>query len=244
MVEKLSLWMALGEEEKRAILDLPHTIRTLASADFIVREDERPTHCCLLLQGYAIRHKSTGNGNRQIFTIQMQGDVVDLHNSLLRRADHNIQTLTAATVAMIPVAAIRHLATRYPQVGQAMWYETLVDASIAREWALNIGRRDARMRTAHLLCELSVRLPVARLGTATQFDLPLTQEQFGDALALSPVHVNRTLMALAEEGLIERQMRTVHILDPARLARVGDFDRRYLHFDTPWPNDGATMPVL
>lgn len=241
MVDKLSLWMELEDGDRAAILGLPHTIRSLALGDFIVREDECPTHCCLLLNGYAIRHKVAGNGGRQIFSLHMQGDVVDLHNSILRRADHNVQTLTAARVAMIPVGAIREMASRYPQLGQAMWYETLVDASIFREWTLNVGRRDARARTAHLLCEFAIRLSVARLGKATEFELPMTQEQLGDALALTPVHVNRTLMALAEEGLIERRVRSIRLLDYSRLARVGDFDTRYLHFDRVLP-DGHAAP--
>jgi CRP-like cAMP-binding protein len=231
MIQKLSLWIELSEEDRVAIRALPHTIRMLAPGDFIVREDEEPTHCCLLLEGNAIRHKASGSGGRQIFSIQIQGDVVDLHNSLLHRADHNIQTLAAAKVALLPVDALRDIVAKYPMVGQAMWYETLVDASISREWSLNIGRRDARVRIAHLLCELAVRLLVAGQGNGTEFYLPLTQEQFGDALALSPVHVNRTLMALAEDDLIERRFRSIRILDHARLARVGDFDVRYLHLD-------------
>jgi len=240
MIQKLSLWIELSDEDRAAIGALPHTIRMLAAGDFIVREDEEPTHCCLLLEGNAIRHRASGSGGRQIFSIQIQGDVVDLHNSLLHRADHNIQTLAAARVALLPVGAIRDIVAKYPMVGQAMWYETLVDASISREWALNVGRRDARERIAHLLCELAVRLLVAGQANGTDFYLPMTQEQFGDALALSPVHVNRTLMALAEDDLIERRFRSIRILDHARLARVGDFDVRYLHLDRALQTD----PIL
>ncbi|MET0240611.1 MAG: cyclic nucleotide-binding domain-containing protein, partial [Sphingobium sp.] len=104
-----------------------------------MRENDAPTHCCLVLSGYAIRHKVAGNGGRQIFSIHMKGDVVDLHNSILRRADHNVQALIACEVAMIPAQAIRDIAAAHSQVGQAMWYETLVDAAIFREWTLNVG---------------------------------------------------------------------------------------------------------
>lgn len=201
-----------------------------------MREDDSPTHCCLLLSGYAIRHKVAGNGGRQIFSIHMKGDVVDLHNSILRRADHNVQALTHIEVALIPVQAIRDIAASHPQVGQAMWYETLVDAAIFREWTLNVGRRDARARTAHLLCEFAIRLAVARLGKQTDYELPMTQEQLGDALALTSVHINRTLKALADEGLIERTKRSIRIVDFEQLARVGDFETGYLHLDRVLPS--------
>lgn len=232
MLDKLQLWLPLAPADQAAVLALPHSVRSLRPHDYIVREDEKPTHCCLLLRGYAYRHKVAGNGGRQIFSIHMKGDVVDLHNSILRRADHNIQALTAIDVALIPVKAIRAIAADFPQVGQAMWHETLVDAAIFREWTLNVGRRDARARTAHLLCEFAVRLEVAGLGTSSGYELPMTQDQLADALALTNVHVSRMLKILSDTKLIERDRRSIRILDFAQLARIGDFDSRYLHLDS------------
>jgi len=231
MLKKLLLWMPLGPEDRAAILALPHTTRLLPPHRFIAREGDRPTHTCLLLSGYAFRHKVAGNGGRQIFSLHMRGDLVDLHNSILRRADHNVEALTAVDVALIPVEAIRTIATEHPQVGRAMWYETLVEAAIFREWTLNVGRRDARTRTAHLLCEFALRLEVAGLGRSAEFDLPMTQEQLADALSLTSVHVNRTLKHLAEEGWITRSKRSVRIVDFSQLARVGDFNPDYLHLE-------------
>ena len=229
MVAKLMLWADLDKADQEALLALPHAVRSMRSQEFIVREDDCPTHCCVLLSGYAFRHKVAGNGGRQIFSIHMKGDIVDLHNSLLRYADHNIQAMTAVKVAMIPIEAIRNIVARFPAVGRAMWYETLVDAAIFREWTLNVGRRDAQTRTAHMLCEFAIRLQVAGLGEESTFELPMTQEQLGDALALSVVHINRTLKRLADDGLIERSKRSVRILEFQQLARRGDFDSKYLH---------------
>jgi CRP-like cAMP-binding protein len=231
LLQKLLLWIPLDPRDQAAVLALPHSITSFRAHHFIVREDESPTYCCLLLSGYAFRHKVAGNGGRQIFSIHMKGDVVDLHNTILRRADHNVEAMTAIEVALIPAQAVRELAASNPMVGQALWYETLVDAAIFREWTLNVGRRDAGARTAHLLCEFAIRLKVAGLGEQSDYELPMSQEQLADALALSVVHVNRTLMALAAEGLIERTKRAVRILDFAQLARRGDFDSRYLHLD-------------
>ena len=112
-----------------------------------------------------------------------------------------------------------------------MWYETLVDASIFREWTLNVGRRPARMRIAHLLCEFALRLDKAGLGKQLDYELPMTQEQLADALALTPVHVNRMLMDLGRDGLITRTSRSVRIDDWHKLAQEGDFDPAYMHFD-------------
>jgi len=228
-LEKLEARAPLGAEDRSALLDLPHTTKSLRRHEFIVREDEMPRHCCVLITGFAMRHKTAGNGGRQIFSIHMPGDAVDLQNSLLSRADHNLEMLSAGTAAFIPVEAIRDLTLRRPAIGQAMWYETLVDAAIFREWTLNVGRRDARSRMSHMLCEFALRLEVAGLGESTQYELPMTQEELADALALTPIHVSRTLRALAVEGLVQRTNRSVKILDWHALAKLGDFDPGYLH---------------
>lgn len=233
MLRKLQLWMRLDEGDQKAILSLPYTLRKLGPQQYIVRDGERPVHSCLLLSGFAYRHKLTGEGGRQIMSIHMKGDVVDLQNSLLRRSDHNVQALTKIEVALMPVEAIQDLAFKRPMVGKAMWFETLVDASIFREWTLNVGRRPGRARTAHLLCEFALRLEVAGLGEQCDYELPMTQDQLADALGLTPVHVNRTLKSLERDGLIERKQRSVKIASWQNLAAAGDFDSNYLHFQQP-----------
>jgi CRP-like cAMP-binding protein len=231
MVRKLNLWGPLNDEDRALILDLPYQRRELSALQYLVWDGDQPQHTGLLRSGFAYRHKVAGNGGRQILSIHMKGDIVDLQNSLLGIADHNVQMLTVGEVALIPVAAIREIAFESPSIGMAMWYETLVEGSIFREWVLNIGRRDARTRLAHLLCEFALRLEVAELGHPDGYELPITQEQLADALALTSVHVNRMLMKLEADGLISRTKRIVSILNWKELAEVADFEPRYLHLD-------------
>jgi len=229
MVNKLQQWRPLSDEDREALLALPFRIIKLRPQEYIVREGETPQNSCLMLSGFSFRHKVAGSGGRQIFSIHIKGDLADLQNSLLDVADHNLQALTHVEAALIPVEAIQEIAFTRPAVGRAMWYETLVDASIFREWTLNVGRRDARTRTAHMLCEFALRLERAGLGERCNYELPMTQEQLADALGLTSVHVNRTLMSLGEDDLISRAHRSVQINDWHKLAALGDFDPAYLH---------------
>lgn len=229
MVRKLDLWARLSDDDRAAILELPFKERSLSAGQFIVWEGDKPQNTCLLNSGFAYRHKTAGNGGRQIMSIHVKGDIVDLQNSLLGVADHNVQMLTDGKIALIPVDAVREIAFSRPDVGMAMWYETLVEGSIFREWVLNIGRRDARTRIAHLLCEFAVRLEVAELGKSNRYTLPITQDQLADAVALTSVHVNRTLMGLEADGLIKRTRREITIDDWPKLAKAADFQPRYLH---------------
>lgn len=230
MVRKLSLWQSFDADDVAALLSLPHTLRSLKAGQLVSWDGDKPQHSCLLLSGFAFRHKIAGNGGRQILSIHMRGDVIDLHNAVLRIADHNIQMLTAGDLAMIPFEALHEIAAQRPNIAAALWYETLVDGAIFREWIVNVGRRDARTRIAHLLCELALRQEVAGLGDRLIYQMPMTQEQLSDAVGLTPVHVNRMLMSLGVDGLIDRNHRSITVLDWAALAKAGDFEPRYLHF--------------
>jgi CRP-like cAMP-binding protein len=230
----------LDDADRAAVRTLSFTNRTLEAGAYIVREGEPPEQCALLLSGFAYRHKVTGEGGRQIMSVHMAGEFLDLQNSFLAVADHNVQMLTRCEVAMLPVPAIQKLAQERPLVGRAMWIDTLIDAAIFREWIVNVGRRDSTTRIAHLLCEFALRLEAAGLARDHRYELPMTQEQLADATGLTPVHVNRVLKELGRMGVIERNKRAVEIVDWNRLREVGDFSSRYLHFEEGGPTNLAS----
>ncbi|HEY0112512.1 MAG TPA: Crp/Fnr family transcriptional regulator [Allosphingosinicella sp.] len=231
MVQRLERRSPLSPSSRQALLGLPHNLRKLAAGAHIVRDGDCTEHCALLLSGFAYRYKITGEGARQIISIHMAAEFVDLQNAMLQMSDHSVQTLTEVEAAMIPRQAVQELALGNPEIGQALWIDTLIDASIFREWVVNVGRRDSRARVAHLLCEFSLRMEAAGLARDHRYELPMTQEQLADAVGLTSVHVNRVLKQLGEEGLISRDKRSIVIEDWDRMRHVGDFNERYLHHD-------------
>lgn len=231
LLRKLETHSTLSEADRAAILALPFTRKMLEPQSHIVREGDVPHHCAVLLSGFAYRHKLTGDGSRQIVALHIPGESLDFQNLYLDISDHNVQTLTRAEVAMLSRSDIHALARLRPAVGHAIMTSTLVEASIFREWVLNVGRRSARQRLAHVLCEWAIRLEAQGLAEQYGYDLPMTQEQLADTLGLTPVHVNRTIKALEAEGLIVRDKRRITFPDWKRLREVGDFNQRYLHLE-------------
>jgi CRP-like cAMP-binding protein len=228
LVRRWSRLAQFSPEDVAAVLNLPFTRKTFAKDSYLVREGEQTSECALLLRGLAFRQKLLRSGGRQIISIHVPSEVVDLQNCMLARADHNVQSLNTVEVAVIPRAPLMDLAADRPAVRSAMWLETLIDASIFREWVVNVGRRDSRARIAHLLCELALRLKRVQGGEDT-FHFPLTQEQLADATGLTAVHTNRTLQTLRREGLIQLTARSLTILDWDGLREAGEFDELYLH---------------
>ena len=229
LLRTLEIHEPLEEGDRAAIRALPTAVRMIEPQGYLVREGDHPDMCVVLLSGFAIRQKLTGDGARQIVSLHIAGEPLDFQNLYLEESDHSVQALTRAEVAFIPRTAVQELVATRPAVAGAILHFTLVEASIFREWVLNVGRRNAPARLAHFLCELAVRLEAQGLSARTRFDMPLTQEQLADISGLTPVHVNRTLMALQSEGLIARRGRRVEIPDWAALRDYGDFNERYLH---------------
>ncbi|HEY0044753.1 MAG TPA: Crp/Fnr family transcriptional regulator [Allosphingosinicella sp.] len=233
VVARLERFGTLDEADRRAILALPYTVRDVDIGTYLVREGERPPGVAMMLSGFAYRHKITGEGARQILAVHLPGEFVDLQNAFLGVADHNVQALSRGRVAQVSRSAIHALSDSYPNVARAMWTLTLVDASVFREWVVNVGRRSSIARIAHLLCEFAARLEAEGLADEYGYELPMTQEQLADACGLTPVHVNRVLKELGRMGLIDRQKRAIAIRDWAGLRQVGDFNARYLHLAGP-----------
>jgi CRP-like cAMP-binding protein len=231
LVRNLELRSPLAPEDREAVLDLPYTLRTLEPGTYTVREADTLLHCVILISGFAYRQKLTGDGSRQIVALHIPGDALDFQNLFLDVSDHSIQMLTRGEVALVKISDLQALARSRSSIGHAILVKILVEASIFREWVLNVGRRDAKTRVAHLLCELGVRLDVEGLAQDYGYELPMTQEQVADAVGLTPVHVNRTLKALEGEGLIVRSKRSISFPDWQRLRSAGDFNQRYLHLE-------------
>lgn len=96
---------------------------------------------------------------------------------------------------------------------------------------LNVGRRPAKERIAHLFCEIGRRLEFAGLAQADGYRFPMTQEQLADATGLTPVHVNRTIKALEADGFIMRERRFLKVPDWQALRTLAGFNELYLHLD-------------
>lgn len=227
-VDRLAGRSSLDEEEKQAILDLPGVpIQVPANRDF-VRMGDHIDHACLIVEGLVGRFGQSRDGNRQITSFHITGDMADLHTVVVPHAASALQALSTCTILKVPHRALRDVAARYPAVAEAFWRDCVVDAAILSQWVVNVGRRDAKTRTAHLLCEMAARYEEIGYAVGLNFPLPATQSQLADALGLTPVHVNRTLKALKAANTATMTRGTVQVLDWEALTQVGEFDPVYL----------------
>ncbi|MCJ2117295.1 Crp/Fnr family transcriptional regulator [Methylobacterium sp. J-001] len=231
LIRKLESIARLSVEERRAIESLPMRIHNLDARQDIVHDGDKPSHCCLILKGWACRYKLLGQGKRQILSFHIPGDIPDLQSLHIHTMDHSLATMTKATVAFISHESLRALTARYPGIASIFWRDTLIDAGIFREWLVSMGRRSAFEHVAHLFCELYLKLQAVGLAGDYRCPLPITQADLADALGLPPLHINRVLQEMRGKTLITLRSSTLVIEAWDELMRVSEFDPSYLQLE-------------
>lgn len=230
---KLASRSPLSEEERQAIADLPaHAAQIATNRDFVELGEEVDS-ATFVVEGLVGRFGQGRDGNRQIVALHLPGDVANLDSVVAPSAGAALQALAVTTVLRIPHKGLRDLAQHYPAIAAAFWLESAVDAAVLAEWIVNVGRRDALSRLAHLVCELACRQAEPNGEPKRMFRFPATQNHVADMLGLTPVHVNRMIRRLKDEGMAAVGARMVDIMNWDRLARLGDFDGAYLHVERP-----------
>ena len=230
-LDRLTSRSVLTEEEQQTVLDLPgYTEQVTANRDFVPL-GRRVDHACLIVAGIVGRFDQNGEGQRQITAIHVPGDMCDLHSVVQTVPTSALQALSVATILRVPHRAVRAAAARHPALAEAFWRDCMIDAAILSEWVVNVGRRDAKTRVAHLICELATRLRAGGGANDFSFDLPITQVQLAEATALTAVHLNRTLQSLRADGLIEWHQRLVRIPQWEALTHRGEFEPGYLQMN-------------
>ncbi len=216
--------------EERAVLEATISeVRTLDARTTIVRAGDPLFNSTLLLEGFMCRYVDDREGLRQLVAVQVAGDFVDLHAYPLKTLDHDVATLTAVTIALLPHDALDRINATMPELTRKLWFSTLLDAAMHRAWVFRLGRLDAVGRVAHFLSETNVRLKAVGLSDGSRFALGITQTDISEICGITNVHTNRVLRQLREEGLCVFRSSLVEIQNVEGLARRGQFDPDYLY---------------
>jgi CRP-like cAMP-binding protein len=229
-VRKLGAFSPLGKTAETAIAALASgRVRKCDGGLDLIAEGDEPQTVYLVLEGWACRYKTLEDGRRQILALFVPGDLCDLHVYILSRMDHSIGALTPLQFAMIGPKELEQLGDDHPRVMRALLWESLVTASIQREWLVSAGQRSALEALAHLLCEIYFRLKLVGLVEKGQCDFPLTQFHLADALGMTQPHISRTVRELNATRLVTLKQRKLTVHDASRLCELAGFNPNYLH---------------
>ncbi|KPP92202.1 Crp/Fnr family transcriptional regulator [Erythrobacter sp. HL-111] len=229
LLSTIERYADLTPEEREAVEALRQApLVRVPARQTTLSEGDTPGVVRLLAQGWAYRFKDLPDGRRQIVGLLLPGDFFDLGVRVVDEMDHSVAALTPITYYAILPETLERLGENHPRIAQALARHDSVNAAIHREWLLNLGRRNAFERLAHLFLEIFLRLRAAGLAQSRECDCPLTQNDLADATGVTSVHLNRTMQELRREGLVELRSKRLYIRDYDRLSQVAMFNRNYL----------------
>jgi CRP-like cAMP-binding protein len=231
LVSKLEHFGALGKDDERALDAMIANSRSVPRRSYLSRDGDVADTIHVVLSGFLTRSRGLSSGDRQIFGYLLPGDVAGLNTFVAKRIAYDIVALTDCVVADVHPQVLLNAMERHPRIARALWWQSLAIEAVLREWIINLALRKSGERLAHLLCELMVRLERVGLVNDGTYELPLTQQDLGDTLALTAIHVNRSLRELREAGLVTMKGGKVFIGNTERLKRFAGFDDAYLRFE-------------
>jgi CRP-like cAMP-binding protein len=229
IIKHLGLIGDLSEDDKEALREIRGEVRELQRGEDILRIGERPTYSVVVLEGLLQRYKMTPQGGRQIHSFYIPTDTPSMETLPMEVMDNSLGAVAPSQVGIIHHPELKRVMDARPNVLMLIWRDTLVQAATFREWLMRDSQMLAHAQMAHFFCEIMIRAKAAGLVRGGTCDLPLTQQDLADALGMSTVHVNRTLMVLRAGGLVEFRDGLLTIPDWERLVEVAEFDPVYLH---------------
>ena len=229
LIRKLRARHEVSAEEEDALRDMRWSELRFERNQVMVRGGEELNHSMLLLSGFVVRSKLANDGSRQIVETNMSGDFIDLHGFILKRLEHEISAASRCAVATVPHEELKRVTDARPRLTRVLWFQTLVDAAIHREWMLVLGKKRSRARIAQFFCEMHTRLELVGIADGGSYELPFSQEELADITGMTPVHLNRCLKELRDGGLVTFRNGRVELHDVEGVRRAAQFDPAYLH---------------
>lgn len=218
----------LSQPEIEAIEHLCRQPREIGAKKYLSRDGDEIVSFPVILSGWAARYQILRNGARQITRLLLPGDAFYFDSSPDGTAIEEVVTLSPCRIVNILHSDMLQAIDSLPAIGEAMRGYGCMENAVLSSWVVNIGRRDALERMAHLLCESHYRLALVGGLQGQQFHFPLTQDDLADVLGLTPVHINRKLQQLRQENLITLRSKQLTILDLHELQQIAGFDGSYL----------------
>ena len=219
---------ALSEDEKGTVESLIERVHDYAHDAKILARGQLSDRSTMLIEGFVLRTINDGD-KRFVVGVQVPGDFVDLHAFALKRLDHDLVTLGPARVGFVSHNRLRQLMEENAHLTRLLWFSTLLDAAIHREWTMKLQQLRASKRAAHVFCEIWQRLDFVGLGQDGLIDTPLIQQDLADMCGTTAIHMNRALGQLRKDGVADFRRGTIHVPDRTKLERYATFDPTYLY---------------
>lgn len=230
LVVRLEAYLPLSDSTKEAVWSLLEgPCAEVAPKRNIVSQGTATSTVAVLMEGLAARYDTAINGERHFTGWLIAGDFCNLYAARVAAPlDQGVVAITRCLVAHLEGEALERLRRERADLDDALAWIALSDHAQLRHRVIST-RLNAQTRVGHLLCELHTRIAAAGMGEGNGLRVPLSQSDLAEAVGLTPVHMNRVVRELRDQGLLARTRRGIEVPDAAALAKASGYDPAYLH---------------
>jgi CRP/FNR family transcriptional regulator len=175
-----------------------------------------------LLEGWVCRSRLLQDGRSQFILVFLPGDLFAVKSMFVRRHPDSVVTLSAAVIERIDYRRLHSAYVCDGDIASRCIWQVMEEERRLHSWVVGLGQGSAEERMALLTVDFRGRLILSGVlaADATDFEMPLTQQQLAAHLGISPVHVNRVLRSLRERHVVTVREGRVSIHDLAALTQL------------------------
>lgn len=218
----------LNEADWEAIRSLPNVAMHVSRELDVHSPTAMGADTCLVESGLVGSVAFTKEGKRQIIAVFTPGELCNTGSIVAQETSTRLVALSASDVRWLKGPALMRLTEESIAITKSLWRLSALQSAVLKEWVVNLGRRFASERVAHLLCEMACRYAPPEPKDGLEFTFPVTQEQIADIVGLTTVRVNHSLKNLRSSGAAKFRRGQVKVLNWELLAHKGDFSPHYL----------------
>jgi len=213
------IFAALPESEWKSTADLPNATHVERKAQ-IFQDGDPASDVYLVGSGLIKTYKSPAPDRVQITNILGEGDVLGAEALSRDTYQESATALTRAVVYRINEHRFHDLMLSHPDVAITLIRMLNQEFDRIQTQMCDLGTKKALSRVAScLLLFKDKQLPD---GRAEPFNLPISRQEMGAFLGLSPETVSRQLKILTDSRMIRLEHKRLTILDGGRLRSIAE----------------------
>ncbi|MFC0269460.1 Crp/Fnr family transcriptional regulator [Kushneria aurantia] len=231
IVDNFVNMVALDDSERALLDDCEREPQIMRRHQYLWRFRDSARMLYTLQSGWAYAYRITLTGETKVVEVFTPGDIIGLRDFTFGHHLTDVRMMTDARVCPFPYAHILDACHRSRALTAAFFATASRDQALMTARVTTLMHCSARMKIAHFIVEMYLRLRHTNPQLGWRFDFPMNQKLMASLLGLTSVHVSRMMSEMARDGLVRKQRRVLEILDYDALYEEAQFDETYIQFD-------------
>lgn len=191
----------------------------------ILMEGSNSPQLFTVLRGIGLRYKVLPDGQRQVVNFVLPGDFIGLQAGVMGEMGHSVEATTHMLLCVFDRSGLWSLFKSQPSRAYDLTWLAASQEHFLGEALASIGQMNAMQRMCWGLLRFQERCADVGLDKGESIPLPFTQQDLADALGLSLVHTNKTLMKLRKQQILSWEDGRLRFLDPDKAASIAMYQK-------------------